>query len=61
MGRPQQITGQKRNIDFGRFVFFFHQSQYFVERFVENILSCKWLIFNASFFIFINSSKLYAV
>lgn len=61
MGRPQQIAGQKRNIGFGRIVFSFHQSKYFVERFVENMLNRNLLIYNASFIIFNNSSKLYVV
>ena len=36
-------------------------SLFFVERFVEKMLSLKYLIFNTSFIIFNNSTKLYAI
>ena len=39
----------------------FQQSLSFVERFVEKMLSLKYLISNTSFVIFNNSTKLYAI
>ena len=49
-----KITGQKRKTGMSRHVFSFQQSLSFVERFVEKMLSLKYLIFN-------NSTKLYAI
>jgi len=56
-----KITGQKRKKGMSRHVFSFQQSLSFVERFVEKMLSLKYLIFNTSFIIFNNSTKLYAI
>ena len=42
-------------------VFSFQHYLSFVERFVENMLSRKYLMFNTSFIIFNNSTKLYAI
>ena len=56
-----KITGQKRKTGISCHVFSFHQSLSFVERFVEKMLSLKYLIFNNSFIIFNNSTKLYAI
>ena len=56
-----KITGQKRKTGMGRHVFSFQQSLSFVERIVEKMLSRNCLIFNTSFIIFNNSTKLYAI
>lgn len=56
-----KITGQKRKTGISCHVFYFQQSLSFVERFVEKMLSLKYLIFNNSFIIFNNSTKLYAI
>ena len=56
-----KITGQKRKKGMSRHVFSFQQTLSFVERFVEKMLSLKYLIFNTSFIIFNNSTKLYAI
>ena len=56
-----KITGQKRKTGISCHVFSFQQSLSFVERFVEKMLSLKYLIFNTSFIIFNNSTKLYAI
>lgn len=56
-----KITGQKRKKGMSRHVFSFQQSLSFVERFVEKMLSLKYLIFNTSFIIFNDSTKLYAI
>ena len=42
-------------------VFSFQHYLSFVERFVEKMLSRNYLVFNASFIIFNNSTKLYAI
>ena len=42
-------------------MFSLFNSLFFVERFVEKMLSLKYLIFNTSFIIFNNSTKLYAI
>ena len=47
-----KITGQKRKTGISCHVFSFQQSLSFVERFVEKMLSLKYLIFNTSFIIF---------
>ena len=54
-----KITGQKRKKGMSRHVFSFQQSLSFVERFVEKMLSLKYLIFNTSFIIFNNSSEIH--
>jgi len=56
-----KIIGQKRKTGISCHVFSFQQSLSFVERFVEKMLSLKYLIFNTSFIIFNNSTKLYAI
>lgn len=56
-----KITGQKRKTGISCHVFSFQQSLSFVERFVEKMLSLKYLIFNTFFIIFNNSTKLYAI
>lgn len=56
-----KITGQKRKTDISCHVFSFQQPLSFVERFVEKMLSLKYLIFNTSFITFNNSTKLYAI
>jgi len=56
-----KITRQKRKKGMSRHVFSFQQSLSFVERFVEKMLSLKYLVFNTSFIIFNNSTKLYAI
>ena len=56
-----KITGQKRKKGMSRHVLSFQQSLSFVERFVEKMLNRKCLVFNASFIIFNNSTKLYAI
>ena len=56
-----KITGQKRKTGISRYVFSFQQSLSFVERIVEKMLSRNCLIFNTSFIIFNNSTKLYAI
>jgi len=56
-----KITGQKRKTGISGHVFSFQQSLSFVERFVEKMLSLKYLISNTSFVIFNNSTKLYAI
>jgi hypothetical protein len=56
-----KITEQKRKTGISCHVFSFQQSLSFVERFVEKMLSLKYLIFNTSFIIFNNSTKLYAI
>ena len=56
-----KITGQKRKTGISGHVFSFQQSLSFVERFVEKMLSLKYLIFNTFFIIFNNSTKLYAI
>ena len=56
-----KITGQKRKTGISCHVFSFQQSLSFVERFVEKMLSLKYLISNTSFVIFNNSTKLYAI
>lgn len=56
-----KITGQKRKTGMSRHVFFFQQSLSFVERIVEKMLNRNCLIFNTSFIIFNNSTKLYAI
>lgn len=56
-----KITGQKRKKGMSRHVFSFQQSLSFVERFVEKMLSLKYLIFNTSFIIFNNSTKIRGV
>lgn len=56
-----KITGQKRKTGMSRHVFSFQQSLSFVERIVEKMLSRNCLIFNTSFIIFNNSTKLYAI
>ena len=56
-----KITGQKRKIGMSCHVFSFQQLLSFVERFVENMLNRNCLVFNASFIIFNNSTKLYAI
>ena len=55
-----KIAGQKRKTGISCHVFSFQQS-FFVERFVEKMLSLKYLIFNTFFIIFNNSTKLYAI
>ena len=57
MALHNKNTGQKRNIDMNIEDFSFHHYLSFVERFVENMLSRKDLIFNTSFIIFNNSTK----
>ena len=52
-----KITGQKRKTGMSRHVFSFQQSLSFVEK----MLSRNCLIFNTSFIIFNNSTKLYAI
>ena len=47
-----KIIGQKRKTGISCHVFSFQQSLSFVERFVEKMLSLKYLIFNTSFIIF---------
>ena len=47
-----KIIGQKRKTGISCHVFSFQQSLSFVERFVEKLLSLKYLIFNTSFIIF---------
>ena len=56
-----KITGQKRKKGMVFMVFSFQHYLSFVERFVENMLSRKYLMFNTSFIIFNNSTKLYAI
>ena len=56
-----KITGQKRKTGMSRHVFSFQQSLSFVEIIVEKMLSRNCLIFNSSFIIFNNSTKLYAI
>lgn len=56
-----KITGQKRKKGMSRHVFSFQQSLSFVEIIVEKMLSRNCLIFNTSFIIFNNSTKLYAI
>lgn len=56
-----KITGQKRKTGMSRHVFSFQQSFSFVEIIVEKMLSRNCLIFNTSFIIFNNSTKLYAI
>ena len=56
-----KITGQKRKKGMSRHVLSFQQSLSFVERFVENMLSRKCLMFNTSFIIFNNSTKIRGV
>ena len=56
-----KIIGQKRKTGMSRHVFSFQQSLSFVERIVEKILSRNCLIFNTSFIIFNNSTKLFAI
>ena len=56
-----KITGQKRKKGMSRHVFSFQQSLSFVERFVEKMLSLKYLISNTSFVIFNNSTKIRGV
>lgn len=56
-----KITGQKRKTGMSRHVLSFQQSLSFVERFVEKMLNRNCLVFNASFIIFNNSTKLYAI
>ena len=57
----QQITGQKRKKGMVFMVFSFQHYLSFVERFVENMLSRKYLMFNTSFIIFNNSTKIRGV
>lgn len=56
-----KIIGQKRKTGMSRHVFSFQQSLSFVERIVEKMLSRNCLIFNTSFIIFNNSTKLFAI
>ena len=56
-----KIIGQKRKTGISCHVFSFQQSLSFVERFVEKMLNRNCLIFNTSFIIFNNSTKLYAI
>ena len=56
-----KITGQQRKTGMSRHVFSFQQSLSFVERIVEKMLNRNCLIFNTSFIIFNNSTKLYAI
>ena len=56
-----KITGHMRKTGMSRHVFSFQQSLSFVERFVEKMLNRNCLIFNTSFIIFNNSTKLYAI
>ena len=56
-----KITGQKRKTGMSRHVFSFQQSLSFVEIIVEKMLSRNCLIFNTSFIIFNNSTKLFAI
>ena len=56
-----KITGHKRKTGMSRHVFSFQQSLSFVERIVEKMLSRNCLIFNTSFIMFNNSTKLFAI
>lgn len=56
-----KITGQKRKKGMSRHVLSFQQSLSFVERFVEKMSNRNCMVFNASFIIFNNSTKLYAI
>ena len=56
-----KITRHMRKTGMSRHVFSFQQSLSFVERIVEKMLSRNCLIFNTSFIIFNNSTKLFAI
>ena len=56
-----KITEHMRKTGMSRHVFSFQQSLSFVERIVEKMLSRNCLIFNTSFIIFNNSTKLFAI